>query len=109
MAIPPCMRHPGTFERVPTDFRRTQMAFRRQRGYLLHTSKWVLGVALLKLPLLSGQAPDLQNDLKAAATAEESGRYDEAATLYQKILSGMDSSKADPSTVVHVRTRLATA
>jgi tetratricopeptide (TPR) repeat protein len=47
--------------------------------------------------------------LKAAAAAEQSGHYEEAATLYQKLLSGIDSSKADPSVLVHVRTRLATA
>jgi tetratricopeptide (TPR) repeat protein len=66
-------------------------------------------VVFLNFPALCGQAPDLQSDLKAAATAEQSGHYDEAATLYQKLLSEIDSSKADPSVVVHVRTRLATA
>ena len=70
---------------------------------------WALAAVFFNFPALRGQLPDLQNDLKAAATAEQSGRYDEAATVYQKLLSGIDSSKADPSIVVHVRTRLATA
>jgi len=68
-----------------------------------------LAAVFFNFPALFGQAPDLQNALKAAATAEQSGHYDEAATVYQKLLSGIDSSKADPSIVVHVRTRLATA
>ena len=70
---------------------------------------WVLAAVFLNFPALCGQVPDLQSELKAAATAEQSGRYEEAATLYQKLLSAIDSSKANPSVLVHVRTRLATA
>ena len=62
----------------------------------------------VNVPILLGQVPDLQGDLKAAATAEGSGHYEEAAALYEKLLSGIDSSKVDPWVGVHVRTRLAT-
>src|SRR5215472_10128641 len=68
-----------------------------------------LAVVFLNFPVLSGHSPDLQTDLKAAATAEQSGHYEEAATLYQKLLSEINSSKADPTVLVQVRTRLATA
>jgi tetratricopeptide (TPR) repeat protein len=86
------------------------VGFLRQQSRLcLATLLWSLAAVFLNLSNLSGQAPDLQSDLKAAATAEQSGHYEEAATLYQKLLSGIDSSKADPPVLVHVRTRLATA
>jgi tetratricopeptide (TPR) repeat protein len=70
--------------------------------------QWALAVALLGVPVLPGQAPDLQDELRAAAAAEQSGRYEEAAALYQRLLSGNDSPKTDPAISVHVRTRLAT-
>jgi tetratricopeptide (TPR) repeat protein len=88
----------------------THAALWRLRGSLhLAASTSALAAVFLNFPALCGQAPDLQNELKAAAIAEQSGHYDEAATLYQKLLSGIDSSKVDPSVLVHVRTRLATA
>ena len=88
----------------------THVALWRQPGSLHLTGLlWALAAVFLNFPALCGQAPDLQNDLKSAATAEQSGHYEEAATLYQKLLSGIDSSKANPSLLVHVRTRLATA
>ena len=71
--------------------------------------RWALAAVFLSFPALFGQTPDLQPDLKAAATAEQSGHYEEAATRYQKLLSALDSSKADTSVLIHVRTRLATA
>jgi tetratricopeptide (TPR) repeat protein len=90
-------------------FGKTQVIFLRQRRQLrLAGLLWALP-ALFNFPALCGQVPDLQNTLKAAATAEQSGHYEEAAAVYQKVLSHIDSSKADPSIVVHVRTRLATA
>jgi tetratricopeptide (TPR) repeat protein len=70
--------------------------------------QWALAVAFLGVPFLFGQTSDVQNELRAAAAAEQSGRYEEAATLYQRLLSGTDSSKTDASISVHVRTRLAT-
>ncbi len=88
----------------------TQVVFSRQQGRLhLATLQWALAVALLRAPALLGQAPDVQNELKAAAAAEQSGHYEEAAALYQRLLPSIDLSKADPATRVHVRTRLATA
>src|SRR5215831_7912845 len=82
----------------------------RQRRTLRPASlQWALAAVFLHFPALCGQVPDVQNALKAAATAEQSGHYQDAAAVYQKLLSGIDSSKADPSIVVHVRTRLATA
>src|SRR6266702_3471257 len=61
-------------------------------------------------PVLFGQATGGNATLQAAAAAaERSGRYQEAAALYQQFLSRTDDSSADPSTLVHARTRLATA
>src|SRR5215831_6542463 len=78
-------------------------------GYGKPYPYWIVGVWLLKLTVLLGQAPELQSELRIAATAEQAGHYEEAATLYQRLLLSIpDSSQADPSLVVHVRTRLAT-
>jgi tetratricopeptide (TPR) repeat protein len=60
-------------------------------------------------PVLFGQATGGNRALQAASVAERSGRYEEAAALYQQFLSRTDDSSADPSTLVHARTRLATA
>jgi tetratricopeptide (TPR) repeat protein len=65
-------------------------------------------VAFVSLSVLWGQSPDLQNELKAAAAAEQAGRYEEAAALYQRLLASSDLPK-NTATGVHVRTRLATA
>jgi tetratricopeptide (TPR) repeat protein len=79
------------------------------RGLWRVALPWVLATALLKVPFLLGQAAGAQNPLEAAAAAEQAGRYDEAANLYQRFLTGADSSKISSATEVHVRTRLATA
>jgi tetratricopeptide (TPR) repeat protein len=92
------------------NYSRTTSTYSHRRGSLrLPKLLWALPVLFLNFPALFGQFTDPQNALKAAATAEQSGHYEEAATVYQQLLSGIDSSKADPSIVVHVRTRLATS
>ena len=87
---------------------------RRRAGAGFVALQWivlqlVLTATFLQPPLLLGQGPNIQNELQAAAAAEQTGQYEEAATLYQRFLSGRDSSKADSSVLIHVRTRLATA
>jgi tetratricopeptide (TPR) repeat protein len=62
---------------------------------------------LFSIQSLAGVPPQGKAVLEAAASAERSGRYDEAATLYQQFLS--QASLIDPSTLIQVRTRLATA
>src|SRR5437667_2736170 len=64
---------------------------------------------LVAAPVLFGQATGGNAALQAAAAAERSDHYQEAAALYQQFLSRTDDSSADPSTLVHARTRLATA
>jgi len=88
---------------------RTSTCSQRACSLPLAELVWALAAVFLNFPALYAQAPDLQNELKAAATAEQSGHYEEAATLYQKLLSAIDSSNPDPSVLVHARTRLATA
>ncbi len=63
----------------------------------------------LAAPVLLGQASGGNAALQAASVAERSGRYEEAATLYEQFLASTADSSADPSTLVHARTRLATA
>ena len=89
-------------------FRRTSPAMKMRRLERLCLATTLTLVCAHKAYLL-GQAPQAQPDLRAAASAEKSGRYEEAATLYQRFLSGIESSKTNPSLLVEVRTRLATA
>ena len=84
----------------------------RSRGL----SRWCLTTLLpavtflfLAVPVLLGQARGGNAALQAASVAERSGRYEEASTLYEQFLASTADSSADPSTLVHARTRLATA
>ena len=54
------------------------------------------------------QAPDLQNELQAAAAADKAGDYETAARRYQGFLDQLDSANMKPQTLVEIRTRLAT-
>ena len=66
-------------------------------------------VACLAAPLLRGQdAGALSTTLKAAAIAEQAGRYGQASSLYQQALSSPDLSTLAPAVAIEVRTRLAT-
>jgi tetratricopeptide (TPR) repeat protein len=60
-------------------------------------------------PSLWGEVSGPRRDLEAAALAERAGHYEEAASRYQRFLSGADPSKTDPQLLLHARTRLATA
>ena len=105
----PCAKDDNTGLPVASYSPKTFTCSQRSGSLPLAELLWALAAVLLNFPALCGQVPDLQSELKAAATAEQSGHYEEAATLYQKLLSGIDSSKVNPSVLVHVRTRLATA
>ena len=84
----------------------------RSRGlsrWCLTTLPSAVTFLFVAAPVLFGQATGGNAALQAASVAERSGRYEEAAALYQQFLSRTDDSSADPSTLVHARTRLATA
>ncbi len=82
----------------------TQTAFQpRRTGLILGT------LAFIVSPAFFGQSPDTRKLLQSAGAAEQLGRYEEAATLYQRWLSDTGSTKTDASSTIQVRTRLATA
>jgi tetratricopeptide (TPR) repeat protein len=56
----------------------------------------------------SRQAPSLENELQAAASADKAGDYATAARQYQDFLDKVDAAKVKPQAMVEVRTRLAT-
>ena len=68
-----------------------------------------LGAAIASAACLPpSQAPDLQNELQAAAAADKAGDYETAARRYQGILDQLDAANMKPQTLVEIRTRLAT-
>jgi tetratricopeptide (TPR) repeat protein len=64
--------------------------------------------AFLKGAALFGQSSEAPEPLRAAAAAEQAGRYEEAATLYQRLLDSANAEK-DSAAGVHIRTRMGTA
>jgi predicted Zn-dependent protease len=50
----------------------------------------------------------LPDELRAAATAENAGRYEQAAELYQRALSAADVTRMGAAVITEARTRLAT-
>src|SRR6266487_1182325 len=84
----------------------------RSRGlsrWCLTTLPSAVTFLFVAAPVLVGQASGGNAALQAASVAESSGRYEEAATLYEQFLASTAASSADPSPLVHARTRLATA
>jgi len=69
----------------------------------------VLAVAALAPIAVQGQeAQSLQDALKAAAEAEQASHYEQAATLYGRVLSSPELARLAPSVAINARTRLAT-
>lgn len=84
---------------------------RRRLDRILHAvSAAILSGCLavfLEKAALFGQSSGAPESLRAAA-AEQAGRYEEAATIYQRLLDRANAEK-DSATAVHIRTRLGTA
>src|SRR5437879_11850076 len=79
------------------------------RRWCLTTLPSAVTFLFLAAPVLLGQASGGNAALQAASVAERSGRYEEAATLYEQFLARTADSSAAPSTLVHASAPPATA